>query len=520
MNRTIPFMYSFFLLLAFVFSTSDWAEAKPAMGINFGGPADWSTELPFANVFMESRKWVSQRQGEDWGKGPELDLDEHGWVRRLEPECFAETPLCTIDGGHYPSGIYTVRYRGKGKLTFMNAQAVSEKPGEIQIRVDSQHGAFWVQIRETDPADYIRDVQVFMPGLDQPETQPSGVWNPEFLGRWRGVHTIRFMDLQHTNGSKLEKWSDRPRVGDATFSEKGVPFELLCDLANRLDANPWFCVPHLADDDFVRKMAQKIKKCLNPNLKVYVEYSNEVWNGQFEQCRYAQEQGKALLPDEQPWVRGWAWTSQRSREIFKIFEEVFGGTDRLVRVLATQAANPYVSEQLLKNSNASEVTDALAIAPYFMNCIPKEYADEFIRGGVEGALDHLEKQALPQSIEWMKKQKELADQYGLDLVCYEAGQHLVGLWGANDREELNAICLEANASERMGKLYDAYFQAWEDVGGGLMCHFSSTGNWSKWGSWGLFRWADEKPEDSPKYRAFERALKRWAEVKDVQKNKH
>ena len=38
--------------------------------------------------------------------------------------------------------------------------------------------------------------------------------------------------------------------------------------------------------------------------------------------------------------------------------------------------------------------------------------------------------------------------YGIDLVCYEAGQHLVGIWGANDREELNAICLEANASER------------------------------------------------------------------------
>ncbi|MBQ9455050.1 MAG: hypothetical protein IJU53_05205 [Thermoguttaceae bacterium] len=46
-----------------------------------------------------------------------------------------------------------------------------------------------------------------------------------------------------------------------------------------------------------------------------------------------------------------------------------------------------------------------------------------------------------------------------------------------------------------------------------MCHFSSTGNWSKWGSWGLFRWADEKPADLPKYRAFERALKRWAEPK-------
>ncbi len=512
MTKNFPLTSLLLLLLALMSAAGELAVAKPAMGINFGGSSDWNTELPFANVFMESRRWISQREGASWGKGPELDLDAQGWVRRLESGCYAETPLCTIEGGHYPSGIYTVRYRGKGKLTFNNAKVVDEKPGEIKIQVDSQHGAFWVQIRETDPADYIRNIQVYLPGLDKPETQPSGPWNPAFLARWKGVDTVRYMDLQHTNGSKLEKWSDRPQLGDATFSEIGVPFELLCDLANRLNANPWFCVPHRADDEFVRNMAQTIKKRLNPNLKVYVEYSNEVWNGQFEQCRYAQEKGKALLPDEQPWVCGWAWTSHRSREIFQIFEKEFGGTDRLVRVLASQAANSYVSEQLLKYSDVSKVTDALAIAPYFMNCIPKEYAEEFIRGGVSGALDHLEKQALPQSIEWMKKQKELADQYGIDLVCYEAGQHLVGLWGANDREELNAICLEANASERMGKLYDAYFKAWEDVGGGLMCHFSSTGNWSKWGSWGLFRWADEKTEDSPKYQAFDRALKRWSKA--------
>ncbi len=510
MTKNFPLTSLLLLVLALVCAASDFAVAKPVMGINFDGVADWSTELPFANVFMASRRWISQREGSSWGGGPELDLDAHGWIRRLESGCYAETPLCTIEGGHYPSGIYTVRFRGKGKLTFNNAQVVDEKPGEIKIKVDSQRGAFWVQIRETDPADYIRNIQVYLPDLDKPETQPSGPWNPAFLARWKGVDTVRYMDLQHTNGSKLEKWSDRPQLGDATFTEKGVPFELLCDLANRLNANPWFCVPHRADDEFVRNMARTIKKNLNPNLKVYVEYSNEVWNGQFEQCRYAQEKGKALLPDESPWVCGWAWTSHRARQIFQIFEKEFGGTDRLVRVLASQAANSYVSEQLLKYSDVSKVTDALAIAPYFMNCVTNEQADEFIRGGVSGALDHLEKQALPQSIEWMKKQKELADQYGVELVCYEAGQHLVGIWGANDRDELNAICLEANASERMGKLYDAYFKAWEDVGGGLMCHFSSTGMWSKWGSWGLFRWADEKPENSPKYRAFERALKRWS----------
>ena len=42
--------------------------------------------------------------GRRLGQRPALALDEHGWVKRLDPDCWAETPLCTIEGGHYPSG--------------------------------------------------------------------------------------------------------------------------------------------------------------------------------------------------------------------------------------------------------------------------------------------------------------------------------------------------------------------------------------------------------------------------------
>ncbi len=507
--------FPFFLLAVAILCTIFPCEASaksdktvksvPKMGINFAGLADWNTELAFVNVFRESREWISQRKGSDWGKGPALELDSHGWVRRLEPGCFAETPLCTIEGGHYPSGIYTVFYSGTGKLEFGNASVVKEEPGKIEIQVDSSHGAFWVRILETDPNDYLRDIRVFLPGFT------SEAWNPAFLARWRGVDTVRFMDMQRTNGSKLEKWDGRPTPEDASYARSGAPIEVLCSLANELGANAWFCVPHRADDEFVRKMAETIRTHLRPDLKAYIEYSNEVWNGQFEQCRYACEQGKTLLPDASPWECGWAWTGRRSTEIFRIFDDVFGkeSRKRVVRVLASQAANPYVSEQILKQDDCWKSTDVLAIAPYMGMSIPKENADEFVALGLNGVLDKLENEALPQAVDAMQKQQELARKYGLKLVCYEAGQHIVGLWGANDRDELNALCREANRSERMGKIYDKYFTAWENAGGDLLCHFSSTGQWSKWGSWGLLQFSDENPKDSPKYQAFERALNRW-----------
>ncbi len=73
----------FFLPLA-VWSASV-PEPKPALGMNLNGPADWNTELPFVDVFRLSRQWISQKKGQPWGKGPVLELDAQGWVKRLEP---------------------------------------------------------------------------------------------------------------------------------------------------------------------------------------------------------------------------------------------------------------------------------------------------------------------------------------------------------------------------------------------------------------------------------------------------
>jgi hypothetical protein len=44
----------------------------------------------------------------------------------------------------------------------------------------------------------------------------------------------------------------------------------------------WFCIPFKADDDYVRKYAEYLKTNLREDIKIYVEYSNEVWNGFFD----------------------------------------------------------------------------------------------------------------------------------------------------------------------------------------------------------------------------------------------
>ena len=479
--------------------------AQPQLGINLAAPADWSTELPFVDVFRQSRVWISQKQGAGWGKGPELALDEFGWVQKLEPGCYAESMLCTIPGGHYPAGVYTVLYDGEGKLAVgLNAKIKESQPGRMLIDVDASKGGFSLQIRETNPQNYVCNIRVIMPGCEA--TYAKEPFTPEFLKRWQGFACYRFMDWMRTNGSEIKTWADRPTLKHQTFSRRGVALETMIDLCNRLKADAWFCIPHLADDDFVRRFAQMVKERLDPSLKIYLEYSNEVWNGQFVQSHYAGEQGVklGLGPKEKPWEAGWHFTAVRSMEIFKIWEDVFGGHDRFVRVLPTQGANSYVSKQILGFRDAAKHADALAIAPYITMCIgPRSKPDTATVAGwtVEQVLDHAETHALPQSIQWIQEQKKVADEFGLQLVAYEAGQHLVGVGGAENNGEMTNLFQAANRHPRMGALYGKYLDAWAAAGGDLLCIFSSTGAWSKWGSWGLAEFQDSQPADYPKLSA-------------------
>lgn len=483
--------------------------ARPALGINLAGPADWNTELPFVDVFRLSRAWISQKEGAGWGQGPPLELDENGWVRRLEPGGYAETLLCTIEGGHYPGGRWTVLWQGRGRLEMARAKVVEQTPGRMVVEVDPSRGAMFLRLRETDPADPVRNIRVLMPGFTAEEAARNP-WHPRFLERWRGVACVRFMDFQETNGSKQERWRDRPRPEEATFTRAGVPVEWLCDLANRLGADAWFCLPHRADDDYVRQFAAVVKARLDPRLKVYLEYSNEVWNSLFAQHRYAAEQGQKLGLAEKPWEAAWRFTARRSLEIFRLWEEVWGGRERLVRVLAGQAANVHVAREILAYDDAARQADALAIAPYLSMNIPARgeglTAAEVATWSVDRLLDHLEARALPECLQWMARHAELAGAHGLKLVAYEAGQHLVGIGGAENHEPLTRLLHAANAHPRMGDLYTRYFAGWERTGGDLLCHFSSVGAWSKWGSWGLLQYADDEPRQSPKFMA----AMRWA----------
>ena len=92
----------------------------------------------------------------------------------------------------------------------------------------------------------------------------------------------------------VSTWSERAKVTDARQStEKGVAWEYVIQLANIMTKDVWINIPHKATDDYIRNLGALFKSQLKPDLTIYVEYSNEVWNGIFAQADWTLQQAKA-----------------------------------------------------------------------------------------------------------------------------------------------------------------------------------------------------------------------------------
>lgn len=484
-------------------SVSSIANDNSPLGTNLSNVVDWSTEWVFVDAFKMSRTWTSQQDGLAWGQGGPLDLDDNGWVRSLHPGQSADALMQWMGNWSGSSGKYLVLYDGKGMLRFSgNATVVSSSPGRVVLNVNPQNqtDGFVLKVASTNPANYIRNIRVIRPGFEATyQTQP---FHPLFLDRIRKFKVLRFMDWQKTNDSPLANWSNRTTPSASTQTgNSGVALEYMIDLANMLNADPWFNLPHQASNDFVRQFAGMVKNRLNPNLKVYIEYSNEIWNGQFQQARYAAQQGLALGLSANTFEAQLRYQSVRSLEIFNIWEQVFGSANRLVRVLATQAANTWTTTTVLDWKNAKLKVDAVAIAPYFCGGAGTGDVTAILAMTVDQLLNYCANEITTTAKVWMDSQQAAISACGLDMITYEAGQHLVGVGANQNNQQLTELFLNANRHPRMRSLYATYLKQWKTAGGKMFVNFTSVNPGSKYGSFGMLEYQDQDPATAPKYQA-------------------
>lgn len=486
------------------------AEQRPPVGTNLNGLSYSSTELPFSDAFKTAGAWVSGTK-ENWNDGRRLDLDKHGWVRSLKPGQVALTVLFH-DTAKFSESLakrYVVHYEGTGSLEYAELAKLVER-GEHRdiIEIEPGEGNATLTLSETDPNDYLRNISIVPEGS---QTKPGELFNPMFLKSLKGYRALRFalwMLGESADFVAPPRWRDRPSPQDALWTVKGAPIETMIALSNQLNADPWFSLPHAAEDAYVRGFAELVRRSLDPKLKVYLEYSNEVWNEVFPATAYAREKGLALGLSQDPYEATMRYFAKRSVEIFKIWEQVLG-KERLVRVMSFQSDGmpEYSDEIALSFGDTREHVDALSIGPYFGTDLAADAAAaaRTRKLGLDELMQELKKSSLPKAKEQMLAHAAVARKYGLQMIAYEGGQHLWNMSG-HAAPELDALFNAANRDPRMGALYTRYLNDWAEAGGGLFMHELDCGIFEGAGNWGALEYLTQPRAEAPKFDALQRFM--------------
>lgn len=532
-----------------------------AMALHLSGIKDWSTQQPFIDVMKAARTWIGHMPGQ-WGGASHADLaaagylDENGWPVEIPPELgsIGTVVLTSMpEEARTLAGRYVLRFEGDG-IVEVGGRARNVRYGKNEVRFDYEPGSDSVDIRiqRTDrkkTGDYLRNITIVKED-NLAIFEAGAVFNPDFLRRLEGFEALRFMDWMETNDSEQSGWADRPRVTDYTYSLRGVPAEVMLDLANLLGADAWFNMPHLADDDYIRRFATLVRNGLWTDLTAYVEFSNEVWNWQFEQARWAGRMAQERWNRDNGWVQYYAL---RASQAAAIWSEVYGADaeDRLVNVISTQTGwlglekdildPPLLRQEQPDRAPVHSFFDAYAITGYFGHALGQEDRAPMVRewiadsraqaeqaaeaegltgaardsyvaahqydvatalagaelrdglssGEEDGTLNHLLGTLIPHHA-------DVARAHGLDLVVYEGGTHLAGRGPVRDDEALTGFFSHVNYSHEMGALYTELLSGWQAVGGRLFTVFADVARPSRWGSWGTLR---HLSDDNPRWDA-------------------
>ena len=502
-------------------------------GINLVSISDWSSETPFVDVFLSSRAWISQSfDTNTWATSTQQHLRPDGYPAYLLTYQRLSTLMIRDLHGHIKAGRYIVLYDGDGVMAFrMDVSMTKRSVGRIEIQVNpsaAMNNGILLMIERTNPLDPIRNIRVIMPGYeDKYEIFP---FHPVFLDKMKPFKTIRFMDWMNTNYVQRGNWTNRTvlNVNTRGFSQGveingevtpstgysggfGVSIDYMVHLVNILGVNAWFNMPHLATDEYVTNFAKQVKATIRPDVKIYIEYSNEVWGTLYPGGKYAQTMGMQLGLSSSGTTSRFCYSVLRSNQMFHIWRSVFDNvtlptadgmhtdSNRLEFVLNSQAANPDVTKQILACSSLLAsipayaslelIHTAIAIAPYFGSYSTTK----------DKNLEIFMNTTLPAQIasigSSIQSHASFAKAKGLKLLTYESGQSLQGTGKSDD-----LLYLQANRHPAMATLYPAYYNMLRSNGVSLMMAFTSTATPSSKAFWGTLESTDQDPKNAPKYR--------------------
>lgn len=520
--------------------------ASAPAGLNLSQVNYYSTQVPFEDVFRNRDDWqffdqsdVEPAHSQDVAAARAIPRDATLYPlqvlatdRKLRAYTFFPVYPTYTDPNNSANNIYyRVTFSGSGTLSFggpgLTSQQISANEYRLQVP-RSLTDPVWVQIETSSAANHVTNIQI---------TQNKSI-TQDFGSMISGFRVLRFMDWGRTNDNPVTKWSptnssdvwtSRTLPGQPEGTERGVAIETMIATANQYKTDLWYNIPHQADNTFIANAAQLIANTLDPSLKVYVEYSNENWNGIFSQAQWEAQQGLAMhfntsepysgTDDGANYWAGLKYSVYRAAKAHQIFRQTVGKS-RVVAVLAGQSDFTDLNRTLLQlyrnptynplwtnlvsgvpsDTNAGP-PDVLAVAPYVD--VHFTTADTSLS---ETDIMNRAFAVIPTLVGANTRTNfGHAQDNGARLVAYESGQHLLAVEGAESDPTFVQKLINVNRSAGMAGVYRQAIRAWIDNGGGLNTHFNSCENPSKYGTWGALEYQDQPVSTAPKMVALREA---------------
>lgn len=491
-----------------------WEAGACAMdiGTNMSGFADWGVERPMKNLFKHVRPepipftttcfcWHVPDILDD------MTFDANGYPTHIPQSTPAgnNTVVRYVISSQSATGTnlqmgqeYVLLYDGAGTINVGGAVAItSNVGGRIQFSLTANENIF-VEILASTLGNSVRNIRLLRLS-DEFADLDNAPFYQGFLDKIAPFKALRFMDWGHTNNNTANDWANRSTTGYFTYAtDRGVPYEVMIQLANQTQKDVWICVPHAATDDYISQMATLFRDNLNPNLRVYLEYSNEVWNWIFEQATYNDEN----RPSNLNYARAYA---EKAKNAFRIWHNVFGeaNSSRVKRVLGIQTTYNYLNEQILSQLAQNE-WDYGAPTHYFglnhdATGNPVLTASSTPQNIIDNARNtwYAYKNSFKQDYNQIKL-------FGKGIVTYEGGQHFVGNVFGIPYDYQQAMW-DAQYTAGIYDLYDEVLDTIRAWGCQMASNFSLAGpQESIYGSWGVLNDIDIQPPymtTAPKYQA-------------------
>ncbi len=492
--------------------------AKYPLGANMNGMEDYSQDRAFNDVF-KSHRTMSANVNSPW-QHVNPTVDANGWPT----QDFGVVVMADMDSSM--GGTYKLRFNGQATVTptASGALAVQNQNYDsgtntttadlVYPQLTGSSNSMMLKFTNTEfsPTEGgVKNVMIMKPGLDF----NAPTFSQQFLDHMARFDHIRFMDWRHTNGNTDSLWVNRRLVTHPTQTgSNGIAWEYCIELCNTLGKDMWINTPHRSDSLYVRNLAELIHTTLDPDLRVYVEHSNEVWNSGFVQSSYnriaalnevANNPNSPLDYDgnTDQYTLAQRRHGLRTKQINDIFKDVMGASafnNRFRTVLATQLFGFYSSMQALslihnQLGGAQNNLYGVAVAPYF-NIGDLDDANTATPQQVLDALqDDIDTKLFGTYDNQMDLYAARCRYFGIQLMCYEGGPDT---FGPNNIGAKRA----ASRDPQMKDVCINFLNKWYAYGasGQFEWFMAGGGNWfNQYGTWSL----TEHFENSPKLQAID-----------------